>query len=249
MASVVQFAENQRAAATGSTVVVTLGAVPTIGNFLVACAIDSSDNDIVESFNNGTWTKIAKVYSGNGTNWPNMMYYQPVTGTLSAATTFTSSKTQGQKDFAIIELSGVNTFDRFISTNNTATTSGSITPVSGKDVVMIAGVGNRHTTAPSGTTPSSGMTNYAGATLRSLAANYRIVNPSSGSYTIGATGANGNSSFIGAAFYQVLTGPRNQGFILGMRERLREAVVGRRTIFVPDPIGYARRSSGLLVPA
>lgn len=202
MASVVQFNSNSRAAATGSTVVVTLGATPTIGNFLVACGVDSGDNAPTITLDNGTWVKIGQVSSsGTAGWWPNAMWYQGVTGSLSATTTLTSTLTSGSKDLAIIELNGVDTFDTFISANNSATTSGSITPISGKNVVFIASIGNRHTTVPSGTTPSSGMTNYAGGSLRSLAANYEVISGSSGSYTIGATGANANSSFLGASFY------------------------------------------------
>lgn len=251
VASVVQFNENRRAAATGATVIVTLGAAPTSGNLLVACCINSADSAVVPTLDNGTWVLVATVHTGNGTNWANSMYYQKVATALSATTTMTTSgQTAGFKECSIIELAGVDTFNTNISTNNTSTTSGSITPIAGKDIALISSVGDRDTTPPptSRGNPVAGQTVYSTTAMASEISLYRMITAASGSYTIGTTGAPANSSFIGASFYSQPQTP-TQGYINGIMSRVREQFTKGRTIFVPDPIGYNRRGSGLLIPA
>ena len=69
----------------GSPITVTLDAAPTIGNVLVLAISVDDDSGPVFTIDNGPWTQVGStVYSGNGTNWPNRMYYQVVDSGTSA---------------------------------------------------------------------------------------------------------------------------------------------------------------------
>jgi hypothetical protein len=181
---------------------ITLDSAPTIGNILVLFAAVDDDNGPAFTINNGTWTQIGTtVYSGNGTNWPNRAYYQVVTGSTSAATMVSSEVGTGTLKVAMLELSGVDTLDADVaSATNTASTTDSVTPTAGQAAIAVSATFVRNT----GTgvlTPAGGMTELAEVgTTRVLGVNYQIITSTTGSYTLGSTGAAANSSMIGAIF-------------------------------------------------
>jgi hypothetical protein len=181
---------------------------------LVAFVAERSDNNATFSLNNGTWLgPIATVFSGSGTNWPHRMYYQVAAGGLSATTTITSSKT-GAREFGIIELAGVNSFDTHITANNTSACTGTLTPAAGVDAALISSVFERTDGAYS-LTAATGMTPWS--TIQRVGANYRLLSSTSGGYTVGSTGANNNSSMIGASFIYTAPPPagRSQAIVFG----------------------------------
>jgi PKD repeat protein len=183
---------------------VTLDSAPTVGNVLVLMAAVDDDNGPTFAITNGSWTQVGStVYSGNGTNWPNRMYYQ-VVGTATVAATQVDSSAPvetGTLKIAILELSGVDTLDADVaSATNTATTTDSVTPTAGQAAIAVSATFVRN--AGTGVlTPAGGMTELAEVgTTRVLGVNYRVIASTTGSYTLGSNGAAANSSMIGGIF-------------------------------------------------
>jgi hypothetical protein len=201
-AAVVQY-KTGLAPAFGAPVTVTLDNAPTIGNILVLCAIVDDDNGPVLTIDNGTWVQAGStVYSGNGTNWPNRMYYQTVDAGTTAATTIDSSggaTDTGTLKVGIIELSGVDTIDQTASTTNSSTTTATLTPTASQTAIIISAVGRR-TTGTNVLTPAGSMTEWAEIGASPFGLNYQVIESTSGGYTVGSTGASANSSMIAAAF-------------------------------------------------
>jgi hypothetical protein len=200
-AAVVQYKTG--VSASGAGVVVTLDESPSIGNLLVLCITVNDDSDPVFTITNGTWTQIGStVYSGNGTNWPNRMYYQAVTSSTSAATTIDSTgglTDTGNVKVGIIELSGVDTLDQTASATNTSTTTATLTPTASKNAIIISATARR--TPGSGVlSPAGSMTEWAEIGTSPYGLNYQVIATTSGGYTVGSTGASVNSSMIAAAF-------------------------------------------------
>lgn len=187
----------------GAPVTVTLDSSPTVGNVLVLCAVVNDDDGPTLTIGNGTWVQAGStVYSGNGTNWPNRMYYQVVTSSTSAATTVDSSggaTDTGTLKVAIIELSGVDALDQTASTTNSATTTATLTPTAAQLAIIISATANRNV-GTNVLTPATGMTELAEFGASPYGINYRIIASTSGGYTVGSTGASANSSMIAAAF-------------------------------------------------
>ena len=181
-------------------VTVTLDAAPTVGNVLVALVAEDDDSGPVFTLTNGTWTQVGSdVFAGNGTNWPLRMYRQTVTGSTTPATQiYNSGGGTGSIRAAILELSGVDTVDADIgSASNTATTTDTITPTAGLPAVIVSGAFFRSGTPA----PAGSMVELAEVgTTSKLAVNYQEVTSTTGSYTVGSTGAGVNSSMIAAAF-------------------------------------------------
>ena len=191
----------------GSPVTVTLDSTPTIGNVLVLMIAVDDDSGPSFTIGNGTWTQVGStVYSGNGTNWPNRMYYQVVTGSTSAATTIDSTggaTDSGHLHVGIVELSAVDTVDADVaSATNTATTSDSVTPTAGQPAVALSATFGRNGSVPA-LAAAGGMTEFAEVSIggnRPYGLNYQVIATTAGSYTLGSTGAAANSSMIGAIF-------------------------------------------------
>jgi hypothetical protein len=200
--AVVQY-KTGTAPAFGAPVTVTLDAEPTIGNILVLCAVVDDDSGPVLTIGNGTWVQAGStVYSGNGTNWPNRMYYQTVDAGTTAATTIDSSggaTDTGTLKVGIIELSGVDTIDQTASTTNSSTTTATLTPTAGQAAIIISAVARR-TLGTNVLTPAGGMTEWAEIGASPFGLNYQVIESTSGGYTVGSTGASANSSMIAAAF-------------------------------------------------
>lgn len=200
VASVVQFASNQVEAAPTATIDVTLAAPPTPGNLLVACVTERQDGGDTFSLSGGVWTLVTTVYSGNGTNWPHRMYYMVAGAGMSATITATFGAIGQPREVGIIELAGVNTLDTFISTSNSPTTTGAITPLAGETSGIVSSVFARTDAGPL-CSPVAGMTEWTD--IKRLGCNHRMVAIAAGPYTIGSTGPGANSSFIGASFKRV----------------------------------------------
>jgi hypothetical protein len=188
----------------GSPVTVTLDDAPTIGNILVLCAVVNDDSGPVLTIGNGTWVQAGStVYSGNGTNWPNRLYYQTVTAGTVAATTVDSTggaTDTGKLKVGIIELNGVDSLDSVSDTQtNTSTTTATLTPTASMLAIIISATARR-TVGTNVLTPAAGMTEWAEIGDSPYGLNYRVIDPTSGGYTVGSTGASANSSMVAAAF-------------------------------------------------
>lgn len=193
------------AAGIGVAVTVTLDASPTAGNLLVACVATDGDTGPDTTPSGGGWAQVnSDVYSGNGTNWPNRMFYKTVTAGMSAAVTVLptgGTPPVGRARLGLIELSGVDTLDTTGSANNTSSTTASVTPSAGVGAIAVSATFGRNGSAPA-LSPASGMTEWAEihTTDKPFALNYRVIATTAGSYTVGSTGAAANSSMIAAVF-------------------------------------------------
>lgn len=178
---------------------ITLDAAPTNGNTLVLIWTMREANDETFTPDNGTWTSITKVQSSGIGTWPHEMFYQSNISGLSATTTVPHPATLGgSREIILVELQGPLDFDTFISTNNSSTTSGSITPASSTVAAMVSSTYNRTDSGPGLLSPAGSMTELH--EVSRVGVNHEREAPPSGSYTVGSTGANANSSFIGATF-------------------------------------------------
>lgn len=202
-AAVVQFADHQVLA--NSDLSLSLGDPPTVGNVLVVMVCEDTDNGPTFTLTNGPWTQVGStVYSGNGTNWPNRMYWRTVDPDTAATTTITSSANNASARLrgGIIELSGVDTLVDTGSKSNTSSTTDTVTPTASAPAILISATFGRNSSAPV-LSPAGSMTEWVEISVgghRPFGLNYQVIESASGSYTVGSTGASANSSMIAGAF-------------------------------------------------
>lgn len=198
MPTVVQTAAAQ--APSSASIVATLPAPPTIGNTLVVFVCERVDNDPGDMVvSPGVWTQVGpSVYSGNGTNWPMRCYTTRVTSVAQQSVTLASGQTQA-KEMGLVELTPAE-FDTGVSASNTAACTALITPLQAKPTVLLSGVFARTDVGPL-LSPVAGMTEWTD--ISRLGCNYREIDPTSGSYTVGSTGNGANSSMLGSSWRDI----------------------------------------------
>jgi len=199
----------------GLTVTATLGSTPSAGNLLVAFFANRNGLAATTiSMNNSFGSHVQRRYTGaTAGEWPVVLWYKFASGYESTSMTATTT-TSNNIVICVAEFSGVGSFDASSGADSfTTAATATFSPASGKEILLVSGCIARTDTTPQNFAPGGSMTELFEAGGRPPSAfNYQIIANSSGSYTVGSTGASTSrkglwyASFIGspanvAAFY------------------------------------------------
>jgi len=184
----------------------TFASAPVEGNVQIAWVTRRDGTASVFTWTGAGWTLIRRSSTTAGDSWPCAMYYRPVTAGLSDTDTVTGSVAGGNIHWVGAEFSGLGALD---TDNGSGPATGqpnfSFTPTSGLEALLIAGVSVRNDSSPDLTVAGAMTELFADFDQQSsngprVGMYYQLVNPTTGSYTVGATGSTSARAVVAASF-------------------------------------------------